>query len=322
MKKIKLIFLVAFFLATTGLVLAEEGDVVILEGEDVIASDLGVEEPNILPDSRFYFLKEWSRGIGNFFTFNPIKKAERKLTQANEKLIEAKKIAEKTGNENIAVKAMEKYQIAIEKAGAKIEEIKEGNQDNPRFQELVDKFVGDNLTQSRLLNNLRIRYENVSDEAREKAEMLRERAEERVGDVLEDIDNIDKEKVDERLERILENSGEKINEVNTNQVEALKRVQIKLREKLPEASNADDVLNKVIERKEEQIRQREEIMQNTKPMSGSVKAGLANPASVYCLENGGELERKTNEKGEYAICNLPNGARCEEWSFFNGGCGK
>lgn len=318
MKKIKLIFLVAFFLATTGLVLAEEGDVVILEGEDVIASDLGVEEPNILPDSRFYFLKEWSRGIGNFFTFNPIKKAERKLTQANEKLIEAKKIAEKTGNENIAVKAMEKYQIAIEKAGAKIEEIKEGNQDNPRFQELVDKFVGDNLTQSRLLNNLRIRYENVSDEAREKAEMLRERAEERVGDVLE----VEPEKAAQRLDRVLEKTQDGVREINTNQIETLRRVQIKLQEKLPEASNADDVLNKVIERKEEQIRQREEIMQNTKPMSGSVKAGLANPASVYCLENGGELERKTNEKGEYAICNLPNGARCEEWSFFNGGCGK
>ena len=54
--------------------------------ENVQAQDLGITEPNILPDSPFYFLKEWGRGIQSFFTFGQLKKSELEVKFANERL--------------------------------------------------------------------------------------------------------------------------------------------------------------------------------------------------------------------------------------------
>ncbi|MDK4681315.1 DUF333 domain-containing protein [Kingella negevensis] len=45
--------------------------------------------------------------------------------------------------------------------------------------------------------------------------------------------------------------------------------------------------------------------------------GMANPASVYCVEQGGKLEvRKDKDGNEYGMCHLPNGKVAEEWEFF------
>jgi len=43
------------------------------QDEDVTAEDLGTEEPSLLPDSNFYFLKNWGHTVRSFFTFNPVK---------------------------------------------------------------------------------------------------------------------------------------------------------------------------------------------------------------------------------------------------------
>jgi len=47
---------------------------------------------------------------------------------------------------------------------------------------------------------------------------------------------------------------------------------------------------------------------------------LANPASVYCEKQGGTLEIKSDEKGQYGMCHLPDGTDCEEWAFYRGEC--
>ena len=54
---------------------------------------------------------------------------------------------------------------------------------------------------------------------------------------------------------------------------------------------------------------------------GAKAVGLPNPASVQCVERGGTLlpQRDANG-GEYALCALPNGSRCEEWALFRGEC--
>lgn len=50
-------------------------------------------------------------------------------------------------------------------------------------------------------------------------------------------------------------------------------------------------------------------------------AGLANPASVYCVDNGGILEiRQDNQGGQFGVCIFPGGASCEEWSYYRGEC--
>jgi putative hemolysin/predicted secreted protein len=51
-------------------------------------------------------------------------------------------------------------------------------------------------------------------------------------------------------------------------------------------------------------------------------AGMANPASVACVNAGGKLEiKKDASGGEYGMCTFVNGTSCEEWGLFRGeGC--
>ncbi len=51
-----------------------------------------------------------------------------------------------------------------------------------------------------------------------------------------------------------------------------------------------------------------------------VFANMANPASVYCTENGGKLDIRQGDGGEVGICVFSSGAECEEWAFFRGEC--
>lgn len=44
--------------------------------------------------------------------------------------------------------------------------------------------------------------------------------------------------------------------------------------------------------------------------------GMANPASVYCLQLGGKLRMEKTTAGEHGICVLPNGTEIEEWELF------
>lgn len=49
-------------------------------------------------------------------------------------------------------------------------------------------------------------------------------------------------------------------------------------------------------------------------------AQIANPASVYCINHSGNLSIVTDAKGnQIGICTLPNGTKCEEWSFYRTG---
>ncbi len=57
------------------------------------------------------------------------------------------------------------------------------------------------------------------------------------------------------------------------------------------------------------------------PPHESARAGTANPASVYCLQRGGQLEFSTRSGGgEVGICVSPGGDECEEWAFLRGSC--
>jgi putative hemolysin len=48
--------------------------------------------------------------------------------------------------------------------------------------------------------------------------------------------------------------------------------------------------------------------------------GMANPASVYCEEQGGTLDIRDTDAGQYGVCVFPDGSECEEWAFFRGEC--
>lgn len=45
--------------------------------------------------------------------------------------------------------------------------------------------------------------------------------------------------------------------------------------------------------------------------------GIANPASEFCVKQGGKSEIKTDKNGgEYGVCHLPDGSAVEEWEYF------
>ena len=45
--------------------------------------------------------------------------------------------------------------------------------------------------------------------------------------------------------------------------------------------------------------------------------GMANPASVYCVEQGGESIIKQDKDGsEYGICKFKDGKEVDEWEFY------
>lgn len=47
------------------------------------------------------------------------------------------------------------------------------------------------------------------------------------------------------------------------------------------------------------------------------KIGMANPASAYCVDRGGQLQIKTEANGQVGYCKLPNGQVVEEWELFH-----
>ena len=58
------------------------------------------------------------------------------------------------------------------------------------------------------------------------------------------------------------------------------------------------------------------------PVTTPGQSAIANPASVYCGQNGGTVEIiKGTSGGEFGMCTFANGTSCEEWALFRGeGC--
>ncbi len=47
---------------------------------------------------------------------------------------------------------------------------------------------------------------------------------------------------------------------------------------------------------------------------------MANPASTHCVDQGFELEIRSEDGGEVGYCIFEDGTECEEWAFFRGEC--
>ena len=59
-----------------------------------------------------------------------------------------------------------------------------------------------------------------------------------------------------------------------------------------------------------------------RPATATAVTNIANPASVYCQENGGRTEFRQGATGGVAgLCVLPDGSTCDEWAYFRGECG-
>ena len=56
-------------------------------------------------------------------------------------------------------------------------------------------------------------------------------------------------------------------------------------------------------------------------LSEKKDVGIANPASVFCVDNGGRLDMRTDATGgQFGVCVFDNNTECEEWMYFRGQC--
>lgn len=51
-------------------------------------------------------------------------------------------------------------------------------------------------------------------------------------------------------------------------------------------------------------------------VTSDVSTEIANPASQYCIDQGGTLEMVDEPSGQVGYCRFPDGTRVEEWEFF------
>jgi uncharacterized protein len=52
------------------------------------------------------------------------------------------------------------------------------------------------------------------------------------------------------------------------------------------------------------------------PTGSLPQVGLANPAALYCAQQGGRVEIRRDDRGETGLCRLPNGQLVDAQSFF------
>lgn len=251
MTKITRCFLSIFVLATifsfSGLILAQEVvsdnelitapasvseeviEAVSLD-EDVEPEDLEIGEPRVLPDSPFYFLKNWGRGIQELFTLNTIAKAKLRARFANEMLMELKRMIQAERDPEEIREAIENYQREMERIRERAEKIKEKAQENPEIEEFLDKFVKHQLLHQRLLEKLE---NQVPSEVLEKIRQARERHLEKFAEVMTKLEDRG-EKIRERLEEQMEGiEGSKYK--NFKNLEVLLELEDKVPEQAKEA---------------------------------------------------------------------------------------
>lgn len=199
----------------------------VVEDETITADDLEVSDPTLLPDSSFYFLKNWQRGVQSFFTFNGAKKAELKLRFANEKLLEVEKLVEKSSDEFIVEEAIANYEEELEETEVLAQTLEDGTDANT--DKFLDKFADFQIKRQKLIDKL---VKKLPEQAQEQVAEVHEKSLERFADVISRLDT--PERLQERFDAIEEKQeGSKYKHFKN--LEVLIRIEEKLPDQAKEA---------------------------------------------------------------------------------------
>lgn len=128
----------------------------------VLAQETELPDPGLTPDSPFYFLETIVEGIGTFFTFGDLKKAERYTILATERLAEAQAMAEKE-KPKLMEKTLERYEKQLNKSIARAEKAMIKSENIEKAAEILAN-VG--KTTYKRLDVLIEVYEKVSEQAK------------------------------------------------------------------------------------------------------------------------------------------------------------
>lgn len=103
---------------------------------------LGKEDVGLLPTSKFYFVKEWGRGIKKFFTFDPIKKAELELKEVDEKLVEFQQLVIKCPSRRPCLTdGLNNYLQSQERLAKRLESLPQNKNTEELTQKLAERVI-------------------------------------------------------------------------------------------------------------------------------------------------------------------------------------
>ncbi len=138
------LFSLSFFVSSTAILAASQSTSnsnTASTETTVTAENLGVSDPKLLPTSRFYVIKDIFRGVQRLLTFDPIKRVELESNIADEKIMEAKKIAEASpGNQSALDHALENYRASQENLKKRLSALEE-TLHNPAQDNFIEKLV-------------------------------------------------------------------------------------------------------------------------------------------------------------------------------------
>jgi len=195
-----------------------------VENEEDELEGVEVQEPTSVPSGFGLFLRDWRERISLVLTLDPVKKAEKQLLYAEERI----KIAEKISEESNNPRAQEKAQKMIEQANKHIEKIEERKEKwsekvGEDAERLRKNLATHHLRRDKALERIE---ERVPEEAREKFEELREKMLENGKQFLNAIDNEQlPEKVREHLQNVrdrVEKHSEAVKDYREQKMEILK----------------------------------------------------------------------------------------------------
>lgn len=195
----------------------------------ITAEDLNVEEPSLLPSSPFYFFKNWKRGIQRAFTFDPLKKAELELRFTDEKVIEAKKLAQVSPEKEDAIgRALSNYRDSQEQLKTRLSLLEEASR-NPNVEKLIEKLADRTIKHEKLFAELKGKFEDAKT-IKEQLTATAAKAEESIAEAAK---KDDPQKFVRRLERALvESRGGDLKHVQS--LEILDRIHSKASEDVQE----------------------------------------------------------------------------------------
>ena len=195
--------------------------------ENITAADLGIAEPMLLPTSPYYPVKNIWRGVRTFFTFNPVKKAELKFQFANERLIEAKEVAEKVDKPEVVTKALENYKKEVDAVSKIVEKVPERVKEE--VKDFAEKMIDNSFKQQKLIDKIE---KKLKPEHFEKINEVRKDGIENFAKTVVKI--VEPEKIQEKITKVID--AQKGSEFkNFKNVEILKAVEEKVPQMAKEA---------------------------------------------------------------------------------------
>ena len=214
----------------------------ILVEEQVLAEDLEIKKPSLLPDSPFYFFKEWTRRIRLAFTSDEIKKAELENQFSNEILVELQALADKGVDQSIIERVTEKYQSAMDRVQQRANAIKQKASENEKVNSFLQKFTNQQMLHDRILKRIQ---NQVPEGAMQKIERAREQHIERFGQVMQKLEDRP-EQVQEKIQNAIQNgkvnSGDMINKIQRVMPKNMQQQMQQIKNRIKQNPNSDPVV--------------------------------------------------------------------------------